>query len=365
MALHYDFCATYYYDYAKHSASDTMAPATSPVSSTMAPSDGTLRVAALAHPRMLATSVTLPLEILRAAAQASRRRPKPDVELQLLAQQSGPLALADGLRVLTDRFDQLERPDVLIVPAIWRNPRWVLKHHSWQIDVLRRCMEEGSWVCAVGSGSFLLAETGALNGQVATTHWHWFDEFAHRYPEVRLRRDQLITQSGRLFCVGSVNSIADLMVYLSGLLFSRDTALSIENQFSPEIRRRFSPHALSEHGAAHDDEKVMDVQLMLRAAIAEPLRLPALATAVGLSSRSLGRRFKAAVGLSPSQYLHQLRIEEARALLHHSNLSIAEVGWTVGLKDASAFSQQFKRAVGVSPRRYRVAVRGKTFTVEP
>jgi transcriptional regulator GlxA family with amidase domain len=64
-----------------------------------------------------------------------------------------------------------------------------------------------------------------------TTHWQWFDTFAHRYPRVQLERRQLITQSDNVFCVSSVNSVADLMVYLCGELFSPRVARHIENQF--------------------------------------------------------------------------------------------------------------------------------------
>ncbi len=322
-----------------------------------------LNVAALAHPRMLATSVTLPLEILRAAAQASRERPRVQVSLRLQAQTSGDMQLADGLTLRTEALNDGPVPDVLLVPAIWRHPRWVIKHHPWQIDEIKRCIAGGSWVCSVGSGSFLVAETGALEGSMATTHWHWFDEFASRYPAVRLRRDQLITQTGRVFCVGSVNSIADLMVYLSSQLFSREVALAIENQFSPEIRRRFSPHSLSATGDAHNDERIMDAQLLIRNRLQDPVNLSALAHLVDMSPRTLSRRFNAAVGMSPGEYLSRLRIEEARSLLHHSNLSVAEVGWQTGFRDPSRFSREFSKRVGVTPKRYRTAVRGKSFNL--
>ena len=62
-----------------------------------------------------------------------------------------------------------------------------------------------------------------------------------------------------------------------------------------------------------------------------------------------------------SAYLQGLRINQARELLKHSNLSVGEVAWQLGLQDASYFSQLFRRHCGVSPLRYREAVRGKLF----
>jgi len=316
------------------------------------------RLAALAHPRVLATSITLPLEILRAAAQHNQR----DVQLHLMTERGGMLPLAEGLSVQTEALDPDLKPDLLLLPAIWRNPRWVLAHHHWQQDYIEQCVAQGSWVCSVGSGSFLLASTGLLDGTQATTHWQWFDEFATQFPRIKLRRDQLITESGRLFCVGSVNSIADLMVYLSGILFSRTTAQTIENQFSPEIRRRFSPSSLAEGGPDHGDEQILDAQVLLRGQLQHAPTVSDLAAAVGLSTRTLNRRFKAALGVGPVAYLKQLRLEEARTLLRQTNLSIGEVGWQVGFKDSSFFGRQFQRHTGMTPRDYRRAVRGKSFS---
>ena len=88
-----------------------------------------------------------------------------------------------------------------------------------------------------------------------------------------------------------------------------------------------------------------------------------LAAAVDLTPRTLSRRFKNAVGLSASAYLNHLRMKEARTLLKHSNLSIADIAWSTGINDASVFTQRFKNDVGMTPRQYRQAVRGKTFNV--
>lgn len=320
---------------------------------------------ALAHPRMLATSVTLPLEIIRAAAHASPPPTRSEVSIRLVGKQAETLPLADGLSMPVTEDDGECVPDILLIPAIWRHPRWVLHHHPWQLDVIRRCIDGGSWVCSVGAGSFLLAEAGVLNQGVATTHWHWFDTFETTYPTVSLRRDQLITQQGRIFCVGSVNSIADLMVYLAGQLFSRATATAIENQFSPEIRRRFSPHELGFASETHQDEKILDVQWLIRSDIKQAIDLPELANSCGVTVRTLNRRFRAATGMTPVYYQHTIRAEEAKNLLLNTNLPVAEVGWQVGFRDASVFSRRFKALAGVTPRQYRIAVRGKIFALDP
>ena len=82
---------------------------------------------------------------------------------------------------------------------------------------------------------------------------------------------------------------------------------------------------------------------------------------MGLSARTLSRRFKLATGLSPQAYLQTLRIAQARDLLRHSNLTISDIAWQTGLQDVSYFGQLFRRHTGMAPLAYREAVRGKLF----
>ena len=218
---------------------------------------------------------------------------------------------------------------------------------------------------SIGSGSFLLAATGLMNGRSATTHWHWFDHFRKRYPLVQLEREQLITQSDQVFCVSSVNSVADLMVYLCGQIFSPRVARHIENQFSPEIRQRFSPSPVGAPRDLHGDELIVDAQIDIGRDLRSVTPLPAMAQKLGVSARTLARRFSAATGVSITEYRQQRRLDEAQALLRRTNLSIMEIGHAVGLADASHFTRMIREQTGLTPSGYRIAVREKAFAPHP
>lgn len=326
------------------------------------PGNRVFRVIALVHPRILSTSVTLPLEILRAATQSQAAAPRLRATLHAGPEDTG-LELGDGLHFHTHPIPDALDADLVLVPAIWRNPRWVLSHYPQHVNAIDRAIASGSTVCAVGSGSFLAAATGCLDGKHATTHWHWFDAFEQRFPQVTLRRDQLITQADSVFCAGSVNSIADLMVYLVSRWFSSNTARRVQNQFSPEIRQPFAPSTLPGVVAEHGDELVHDIQLQMSEHLRDLPPVTDLAARNGVSVRTLDRRFRRATGLSPGRYLRRLRLSEARALLQHSNLAIGEIAWSVGFNDRSRFAAEFRKDYGVTPRRFREAVRGKTFSI--
>jgi transcriptional regulator GlxA family with amidase domain len=322
-------------------------------------------VASLLYPDALATSVTLPMEILRAASQMAsvHNRGREQVRFLLAGPDRKMLRLASGVTLKPDlAYCDLPPLDLLLVPAIWRNPLPTVRQAGLFTSLLRDTAATGARICSVGTGSFLLAEAGLLQRRPATTHWNYFEQFSRRYPDVLLKTRHLITQSDNIYCVGSVNSIADLMVHIVEEWFGSRIARAIENQFSPEIRRAFGAAAYqNEADSSHPDETVVQAQQWLRDNLQHSISMPQLASQMSLSGRTLNRRFKRATGLSPQAYLQSLRIAGAKDLLRHSNLSISEVAWQVGLQDVSYFSQLFRRHSGMSPLRYREAVRGKLF----
>jgi len=323
--------------------------------------------AALLFPDALATSVTLPMEILQAASQltSTQRRGQAQVRTLLAGQNRRALRLASGLRVLPDLpFEALPELDLLILPAIWRNPLPTLQLAQPLLPLISEFAASGTRICSVGTSSYLLAEAGLLDGRPATTHWHYFDRFQRRYPAVDLKARHLITQSDNIYCVGSVNSIADLMVHVVEDWFGSRVARAIENQFSPEIRQPFREAAWQDAPlTSHHDEQVLEAQQYLQEHLANPVAVGELAATLGLSTRSLNRRFKNATGKTPLDYLANLRMAEARELLRHSNLDIGEICWRVGLQDAGYFARRFREQFGMTPLHYRKAVRGKLFAL--
>jgi AraC family transcriptional regulator len=83
------------------------------------------------------------------------------------------------------------------------------------------------------------------------------------------------------------------------------------------------------------------------------LSLRRLATECGLSVRQFTRAFKSSTGLSPHEYLLQLRLKTARALLLNSTLRLHEVALACGFADQSHFTRAFSAAEKVSPATWR------------
>jgi AraC family transcriptional regulator len=87
--------------------------------------------------------------------------------------------------------------------------------------------------------------------------------------------------------------------------------------------------------------------------IAEEFNLDRLAAQAGLSKLYFNHLFKSAVGMSPSHYHINLRMDEAKRLLRETKKSVVEVALDVGYANLSHFAQLFRRETGLSPSDYR------------
>ena len=93
---------------------------------------------------------------------------------------------------------------------------------------------------------------------------------------------------------------------------------------------------------------------------AQPLDLARLAAESGFSKFHFARSFKHAYGETPAQYLTRRRVERAKDLLRHANLTVTEICMLVGFSSLGSFSSRFTELVGLSPSAYqrRQAERG-------
>jgi len=85
----------------------------------------------------------------------------------------------------------------------------------------------------------------------------------------------------------------------------------------------------------------------------EPVSVPKLAALAGLSVRQFERRFRAAFGTSPREYLMKMRVHLACEKLRLSTDSITAIALECGFYDQSAFTRQFRKHMGITPLRYR------------
>lgn len=267
---------------------------------------------------------------------------------------------ASRLRIAVDGpLLDLPAGSIIAVPAMaypgGREFNKTLKSLRPLIDWLRRQYVNNCIICTHCTGSFILAETGLLNGLSATTSWWLAEQFRQRYPEIKLRADQLVVDEGRLL-TGGANG-AEMLAALT--MVERYMGRAVASQCARTLLvdtnlTQQAPYLTLPRQKHHNDSLMLKVQDYLEKNLKETFSLERLAEQFCISSRTLMRRFKAAVGDTPNSYLQNLRIEAAKKLFEATGLSTEEVMLRIGYADPSSFNRLFQRKTGISPRVYRL-----------
>ncbi len=90
----------------------------------------------------------------------------------------------------------------------------------------------------------------------------------------------------------------------------------------------------------------------------ESIQLEDLASMTHLSRFYISHSFKKEIGMSPMEYLIDIRIKESKILLRTTNYSISQVADIVGFTTPTYFSKQFRKSTGISPTDYREQFQG-------
>ncbi|TKA97766.1 GlxA family transcriptional regulator [Cereibacter changlensis] len=212
----------------------------------------------------------------------------------------------------------------------------------------------GATLCSVCAGAFVLAETGLLDGRRATTHWAFAGQLAQRFPKVKLAAEHMVLDEGDLMTAGGILAWADLGLTLVGRLLGPATMLATARFLLIEPPRHSQrPFAQFVPRFDHADEAIRRSQHQIHTEAATLQGVAELAAAAGMTGRTFLRRFSAATGLTPVEYLQQVRIAKAREALEQSLTPVDRIAWDVGYADPAAFRKLFQRLTGLPPAAYR------------
>lgn len=317
-------------------------------------------VTVLGFDQALASAITGALDLFAFAGISWQRihqqPPAPKFKVQL-ASAHGQAILCSNQLTLTPNIaiEDVSHTHVLLIPTIGGDINRVIAHNENLLVHIRRLQNGGADIAANCTGTFLLAETGLLDGKVATTHWGYADSFSGRYPQVNLQPDKMVTEQDAVFCAGGGMAWIDLAILLieryCGHKVASDTAKSHVLDLS---RSNQTVYASSRQHKFHQDKDILAVQNYLEQHFSSRLILKKVAKLHNMTERTLIRRFKQACQLTPLQFLQSIRLEHARKLLETSHAPLETVVNQIGYEDLSSFTRLFKKHTGLSPSQYRV-----------
>ncbi|HIC82708.1 MAG TPA: helix-turn-helix domain-containing protein [Kiloniellaceae bacterium] len=277
----------------------------------------------------------------------------------VVAETSAPFPAANGVILTPDlTFADCAPPQIVCIPDVFVAPGALVPgRYDAVIGWLRRCYAAGSTLAAACSGSLLLAETGLLDGQDATTHWGYCEALGQSYPAVTVHPARALVASGdgqRLITSGGGTSWQDLALYLVARFLGQDEAMRLGRVYLADWHSHGQlPYSALARVRQVEDNRIAASQEWIADHYAEAGPVAAMAARSGLPERSFKRRFAKATGMTPLDYVHTLRLEEAKQILETTDLAIEAVAQEIGYEDASFFRRLFRRKVGMSPADYR------------
>ena len=265
----------------------------------------------------------------------------------------------NGVRITPDAsFADCPRPDVICVTDLLIPPDACTDDlYQREVDWMRAAWDAGATLASACSGALLLARTGLLDGADATSHWAYCDLLARDYPRTRWHADRGLVVSGpqqRLVMAGSGVAWHLLVLALIARFASPEEAMQVAriNLLGLQDTSAVSYASLTRGGRA-DDPVIERCQLWAAQNYRSESPVAQMMELSGLPGRSFKRRFRQATGLGALEYVHRLRLEEAKQMLETGTLPIEAIAAEVGYQDASFFSRLFKREVALTPAQYR------------
>jgi len=283
------------------------------------------------------------LEPLRAANSVTRGH---QFDWMIFTLDGSAVQSSSGIQVLPHAaLASLSQADYLFVHASYEHQR-----HDTPATrrALGRAARKADTVVGMDAGPWLMASAGLLSGRRATIHSDLIEPFSERFLDISVERARDVRDGSMVTCAGAMSAM-DLTLRLISDHLGVATRLEIEDQFMQPESGLAMP--VPNHPAS--DPLVWRAVQLMRENIERPLPLVNLARSLSCQSRTLDRRFRAALGAPPGTVYRHLRLTEARKMLEGTFMSISEIAVRCGYESPAALARAIRRRYGQTPSNLR------------
>jgi transcriptional regulator GlxA family with amidase domain len=292
---------------------------------------------------------------LEAFSNANRLRSS-DYRFTVASLEGGLIGASSGLQVATEALDVVNTLDTLVVvgaPAV-PTGTWVMPTAT----AIRKMSSRARRTASVCTGAFVLAESGLLDGRVATTHWNYAPQLQARFPSLRVDGDRIWTEDGSVWTSAGMSAGIDMALAMIEQDLGKDVARAVARMLVVYYRRpggQYQFSSLLDFDPGSD--RIRTVLTYARENLRDDLSVDRLADVAHMSVRQFGRVFAESIGVTPAKAIERLRIEAARPLIEDGHQTFEEIARNCGFGDADRMLRSFVRVVGSTPNELRRAAR--------
>ena len=241
--------------------------------------------------------------------------------------------------------------DAVIICGGWNASRY---DNAQLLKWLRLLARKGVTLGAAETGTYVLARAGLLDGHPATVHWHCLEGLEETYPDIDLSEQLFVTDGKHMTCAGGTSGI-DMMLAHIQQQHSRTLALEVSEQLMHRPIR-------AGHQSQRESGKSIEAPIpgalktaigLMEKNIEEPVSIPDIAEAVGISQRKLERLFNKHFQCSAVAFYRIVRLQRARVLLTQTDMSVLDICVACGFTSSSYFSKSYTALFGMRPRDHR------------
>lgn len=237
------------------------------------------------------------------------------------------------------------RPETLDVrlKALAKVSEWVAVAHA-----------DGAVVAASGTALGVLARAGLLDAMTVPVPWWLAPAMARLFPRLALDPERAVSVRDDILLAGRHAGTPALAVRIVARIMSPDVATWVERitgvdpfPDGPDAEAVLSTPVLK------SDPLVTRAAHWLQLRFAHKPQMADLADAMAVHPRTLTRRFRDNLGMTPVEYLQRLRMEAAKGMLTRSDRRIDRIAYLVGYADPGFFKTVFRRHTGLTPAEFR------------
>ena len=305
---------------------------------------------------------------IAASPAHSSRFPSPPFETLVVSADGAPVWDAEERLIHIDSsFKAAGQPDVVIAPGILlgRDLQPInLPKIRLAADWIRKLHGHGTLVASTGTGGVIIGEAGLLQGRSYSTTWWVSHMLKERYPDAIAAKGKKMEEDRGVITTGGCFSWISLALNI------------IEKGAGAEVANLTSEMALNDNDLLRQvlvsNPAPFDRGLAFLNRAQELIRFQnpsisaaQLATALGVTERTLQRKLKTLSQETPKEFITRVSIEMACPMLTSTSVSIQQVASECGYSEDTAFRKAFHQIMEMSPAQYRQWMRAKTPTETP
>jgi transcriptional regulator GlxA family with amidase domain len=219
---------------------------------------------------------------------------------------------------------------------------------DWLRDAQTRTRRLGS-IC---TGAFYLAHAGLLSGRQATSHWRYLERLADTFPNISVQRDPIFVRDGQIYTSAGITAGIDLALALVEADCGHAVSQAVARDLVVFLQRQGDQPQLSTALALRmaDRDPIRSLQQWMPDNLQSVARVEDMAAYAHMSPRNFTRLFKQQTGMTPGEYLRQMRVEAARRRIQELPGNQEAVAASVGFGSSKTLQRSLKPAIRAAPR---------------